>query len=294
MSALRRFFLARPTAVEELRHPIFAARGLRLFVKREDQLHPFVSGNKWRKLKHNLIAAEESGAKRLVTFGGAYSNHLVAVACAARALGFASLGILRGEEPRENRPLSLCREFGMELVPVTRARYRDKQELVEELGLRTGENYILPEGGSNELAARGCAEIAEELGEAFDHIATPVGTGGTLAGLAQGAGRFWPGTRVEGICVLKGGGFLAAEVARLAPGLANWKLHLDHHEGGYAKPSAALGRFIQDFTAKTGLPLEPVYSGRMMKGLAALAESDYFRPGAKILCLHTGGILPAG
>lgn len=279
--------------VEELVLPAFHRRGLRLLMLRGDLVHPVVSGNKLWKLKYNLLEAIQTKKKRLITFGGAYSNHLLAVACAAASLGFESLGIIRGEEPLDNPVLRQCQLFGMKFAQVTRAQYRRKYETLEQLGLSgttlvTSTDWVIPEGGSNELALQGCAEVVPSM--PLDHIFVPVGTGGTLAGLALAASRANRHARVEGVAVLKSAEFLLHEVKKLALGLKNWKLHLDFHHGGYAKSSPALLDYISEFARTTGILLDPIYTGKMMYALHSLVEDGYFAQGKVILAVHTGGL----
>jgi 1-aminocyclopropane-1-carboxylate deaminase len=256
---------------------------------RGDLVHPVISGNKLWKLKHNLLEAARLRKERLVTFGGAFSNHLLAVACAGASLGFQTLGIVRGEEQMDSLMLRQCQQFGMELLQVSREAYRDKPELVQRLNLDGENNYVLPEGGTNPLAVRGCAEVVPG-NFSWDHLFVPVGTGGTLAGFAAGARQVIPVATVEGIAVLKGGDFLRSTVEELAPGQQNWKLHLDFHGGGYARVDESLLTSMQRFSAQTGILLDPVYTGKMMRAIFELAARDYFTPGTSILCVHTGGL----
>jgi 1-aminocyclopropane-1-carboxylate deaminase len=275
--------------VQELFCRELQGRGLRLSMLRGDAVHPVVSGNKLWKLKDNLEEAARLGKHRLVTFGGAYSNHLLAVACAGKDEGFSTLGIVRGEEELDSALLQQCRQFGMELVQVSRNEYRDKAEALRRLQLPEEKDYFLPEGGTNALAMRGCAEALPTRVN-YDHIFVPVGTGGTLAGFALGASHAMPRAVVEGISVLKGAEFLRGTVEELVPALRNWKLHLDFHRGGYAKTDRELLSWMEKFTAETDVPLEPIYTGKMMRAVFDLAAKHYFRPGASILVVHTGGL----
>lgn len=275
--------------VQELFCRELEGRGLRLSVLRGDLVHPVVSGNKWWKLKYNLEEAARLGKHRLVTFGGAYSNHLLAVACAGKDQAFSMLGIVRGEETLDSAVLQQCRQFGMELLQISRNEYRDKAEALRRLKLPTEKDFLLPEGGTNVLAVRGCAEAVPSRVN-YDHIFVPVGTGGTLAGFALGASHAMPGAKVEGIAVLKGAECLRGTVEELVPALKNWKLHLDCHRGGYAKTDNELLAWMERFTAETGVPLEPIYTGKMMQAVFDLAAKHYFRPGASILVVHTGGL----
>ncbi|MFE2872532.1 1-aminocyclopropane-1-carboxylate deaminase/D-cysteine desulfhydrase [Embleya sp. NPDC059259] len=283
-----------PSPLHELRDPRLTALGLRLALKRDDLIHPEVPGNKWRKLKYNLTAAHEQGQRTLLTFGGAYSNHLRATAAAGHALGLATVGVVRGEELAGrplNPSLAFAVEHGMRLVFVDRATYRAKHtpQVLDRLLAVHGPAYLLPEGGSNEAAVRGCAELPAELGDDFDVVCVAVGTGGTLAGIAAGLP---PGRRAIGFAALKGG-FLAAEVAELqrrtrgAP-TDNWHVEHDFHHGGYARRGPELDTFLADFAARHDFAPEPIYVGKMLFGLFALAERGAFTPGTRLIAVITG------
>jgi 1-aminocyclopropane-1-carboxylate deaminase len=273
------------TPVQEVVDPRLAAADVRLLVKRDDLHHPEAPGNKWRKLKYNLAAARSLGHDTILTFGGAYSNHIRAVAAAGRSAGFRTVGVIRGEEHLPlNEVLRSAVDDGMILTYVDRAAYRRKDELFARFADRA---YVLPEGGTNALAVRGCAELVAELDVPFDYLCCPVGTGGTLAGLVTGlAGR----AHAVGFPVLKGAAFLHDTVRDLAPGLDNWSLALDYHFGGYARKSDELLAFLADFTAAHGIPLDHVYTGRMMYGICDQIRAGRFAPGTTIVAVHTGGV----
>lgn len=260
-------------------------RGFRFTVLRSDLLSP-LQGNKAWKLKHNLLRALENGGTRLVTFGGAYSNHLLAVATAAHQFGLRSLGIVRGEEPLENRILARCKGLGMEIRQVTRAAYRDKEACLRSLELPRAGDYVLPEGGTNELAVRGCAE-AVPASPQFDHIFLPTATGGTLAGFAAGAASRQPNALVHGNAVLKPAAFLNQVVERFAPRHSNWKIHSNYHHGGFAKSTAELNSFVAEFSISTGIEIEPVYSGKMFYALFDMVAKGAVS--GSVLAVHTGG-----
>ncbi|GAA4465541.1 pyridoxal-phosphate dependent enzyme [Nibrella saemangeumensis] len=271
---------------------------IRLYLKRDDLLHPQVSGNKWRKLKYNLIAARQQQHDTLLTFGGAYSNHLFATAAAGQLAGFSTIGIVRGEDHRErdSPTLAFARSCGMHLHFVSRADYRrkDLSEFITQLASQFGRFYCLPEGGSNHLAVQGVAEVISEieqqLGRVPDYVCCPVGTGGTLAGLAAGASE---PTQVLGFSALKGGGFLTDDVQKLlnAADLAKpFRLLTDYHFGGYAKTTPELIAFILDFEQQTGVLIEQVYTGKMLYGILDLARRGYFPDGATVVAIHTGGL----
>ncbi|RYC70454.1 1-aminocyclopropane-1-carboxylate deaminase/D-cysteine desulfhydrase [Spirosoma sordidisoli] len=285
--------LAHPWAGSGLDEPV---NTIQMYLKRDDLLHPQVSGNKWRKLKYNLLAAREQGHDTLLTFGGAYSNHLYATAAAGRAFGFRTVGIVRGDElasqPR-NPTLSFCESCGMQLHFVSRAAYRDKDKPAwqAELISQFGSCYILPEGGSNELAQQGVTEIIPEiqaqLGRDPDFVVCPVGTGSTWAGLVAAAPLQ---TRVLGIGVLMGAARLPTVQAAVKARPAAADAVLDYALGGYAKTTPLLLDFIQAFESSTGVPIEPVYTAKMLYALSDLVKSGYFPDDATVVALHTGGL----
>lgn len=271
--------------------PLFAEQGVRVYIKRDDLLHAFVSGNKWRKLKYNLLEAERSGFTRLLTFGGAYSNHIAAVAAAGQANGFDSIGIIRGEELTENsnQTLIYASQCGMKLQFVSREAYRNKLKLTANFG---ADCYVIPEGGSNALAIKGVEEVMGEiqaqLNEPFDYLCTAFGTGGTASGLISAA----TDTKVLIFPALK---INSAEVLQHVEAfveLQGKKIEVvtDYHFGGYGKETDELTRFIDDFEQKMRIPLEQVYTGKMMYGLVDLIRKGYFRRGDVIVALHTGGL----
>ncbi|MGH4035446.1 1-aminocyclopropane-1-carboxylate deaminase/D-cysteine desulfhydrase [Actinomycetota bacterium Odt1-20B] len=285
-----------PSPLREARDERFARHGVRLLLKRDDLIHEALPGNKYRKLALNLEAAADAGHRTLLTFGGAYSNHLRATAAAGRLLGFATVGVVRGDELAArplNPSLSQCAADGMRLHFVDRSTYRRKGE-PETLAslLRAADApdaYVIPEGGSNSLAVRGCTALGAELRAHTDVAAVACGTGGTLAGLAAGLG---PGRRALGIPVLKGG-FLGPEIAALqrqAFGAAttNWTLDERFHCGGYARTSPELTAFAQDFEDRHGLPVEPLYVAKLLHGLTALSEEGAFPPGTTVTAVITG------
>lgn len=259
--------------------------GVEVWMKRDDMLHPFISGNKWRKLTHVLAAAKAQQCTHLVSFGGAYSNHLVALACAGAKYGFTTTAFVRGETVH-NHMLNLCLLYGMNLQFVTREAYRNKQALYETFAGTHPGTFFIDEGGRGELAALGCEDIVHEQ-HGFSHVVCACGTGTTLAGIARAAAQ--QQIIAEGFCVLKGEGTLDDEVAALAG--YRVKTHHQFHEGGYAKTSPELLQFIQSFTRQTGVLLDQVYTGKMMYGLSRQIASGYYPKGSKIMAVHTGGLL---
>jgi 1-aminocyclopropane-1-carboxylate deaminase len=272
-----------------------ARYGVRLLLKRDDLIHPELVGNKYRKLRLNLDAAAAAGHRTLLTFGGAYSNHLRAVAAAGRLCGFRTVGVVRGHE-LAGRPLnaSLARAAadGMRLDFVDRAAYRRKAEpeVLAALLERHGPAYVLPEGGSNALAALGCADLGREIGGAADVVAVACGTGGTLAGLAAGL----PGdAEAVGFAVLRGGAFLAGDVARLQEAAfggprGRWRIEDRFHHGGYARTTPELDAFADAFAARHGLAVDRVYVAKMLHGVTALAREGAFAPGTRVAAVVTG------
>lgn len=270
--------------------PMLREKGVSLFLRREDLLFPQLSGNKYRKLKYNLEEARRLGHRRLLTFGGAYSNHIHATAAAGPLYGFETVGLIRGEE-LAGRPLNPtledARMAGMELVFLSRAAYARRAEAEFQAACleRYGPAYLLPEGGTNDLAVRGCAEILQPEDEQYDLICCPVGTGGTLAGLVRGAA---PHQQVLGYPALKAEG-LKAQLASLIPG-DRWALSGHSHFGGYGRVTAGLVAFINDFREQTGIALDPVYTGKMMHAILGEVGSGRIAPGSTVLAIHTGGL----
>jgi 1-aminocyclopropane-1-carboxylate deaminase len=272
--------------IQKIELPIFTKHGVEVYMKREDMLHPFISGNKWRKLKYVLLDAQEKGFSRLVSFGGAYSNHLVALACAGAMYGFQTEAFVRGEEVN-NHMLGLCKTYGMKLHFVAREAYKDKDQLATRN--LSDDCYVINEGGKGMLAAKGCAEILKGI-EGFSHVVCAVGTGTTLAGLINGTNG--KQTRVDGICVLKGAETIDKDVKELlVDDHQNWTVHHRFHQGGYAKTNEALMLYIQSFAAQTGILLDQVYTGKMLMAVEHLVMERYFKKGDKLILIHTGGLL---
>jgi len=279
-----------PTPVIEIHDPVFIRAEIRVFLKREDLNHNFVSGNKWWKLKYNLEKVVQHPSRTLLTFGGAYSNHLYAAAAACHELGLKSIGVVRGEvHPILNDTLQFVTGKGMHLHYISREAYRHKTEadFIGDLTKEFGSFVLVPEGGSNEEAIKGVAEFAATLDQAFDYCCCPVGTGGTLAGLARG---YNASKTILGFCVLKGAYGMQTEIQRWVPDKSHWQLVTDYHFGGYAKFTPELLQFIAQFKAQHNIPLEFVYTGKMMAGVIDLAQKDFFKKGSTVLAIHTGGL----
>lgn len=264
---------------------------IHLDLKRLDLIHPHISGNKFYKLKYNLQHAKQLGQDTLITFGGAFSNHIAATAYAAHYFGFNSIGIIRGEEladQRLNHTLATASQFGMQLEFINRQDYRNKEQpdFLAELQSRFPNAYIIPEGGTNSLAIQGCKEIlSEQDRQNYDVICCAVGTGGTITGLIESS-HF--NQNILGFSALKGD-FLTHDVAHLTA-KNNWKIIDEYCCGGYAKTSAQLIEFIQFFEKQYQIPLEPIYTGKMLFGIFDLIEKAYFPPHTRILAIHSGGL----
>ncbi|WP_276364063.1 pyridoxal-phosphate dependent enzyme [Daejeonella sp. H1SJ63] len=274
--------------VEEISSPLLTEKQIELFVKRDDMIHPFISGNKWRKLKYILKEATEKDQKHLVTFGGAYSNHLLATACAAAKFGFKSSGIVRGEEV-SNQTLMLCSLFGMELIFTDRESYRHKEELFEKYFRQDPAAFFINEGGAGAAAVKGCSELTDELTYVYDHIFCAAGTGTTAAGILHGIERNELPTRMNVVPVLKGTDYLKDEIKSFS-GSEEFNFYAEYHFGGYAKTEPALINFIKTFCSSTGILIEPVYTGKMFYAIYDLISKNQLKPGSKVLAVHTGGL----
>ncbi|RZK20371.1 MAG: pyridoxal-phosphate dependent enzyme [Pedobacter sp.] len=261
-----------------------------LFVKRDDLIDPYISGNKWRKLKLILEKAKLENKKHLVTFGGAYSNHLVATAAAAARFHLKSTAFVRGEQVK-NEMLLLCSLFGMELIFVDRDSYKNKPQLFEDHFGNDRNVYFIDEGGASKEAVDGCTEIINELSETYDHIFVAAGTGTTAAGLLKAIQAKNLPTKLHVIPVLKGGDFIKTEIAKYTSITEHLILHTEFHFGGYAKTTPELIQFIKTFTAKTGLLLDPVYTAKMFFAIFDLQHKNKISFTDKILAIHTGGLL---
>lgn len=288
---------SRLSLIQEVKNAFFTRNSVRLFIKRDDLLHIRISGNKWRKLKYNLLDAQQQKHTRLLTFGGAFSNHISAVAAAGEKYGFQTIGIIRGEEILPLNPtLLFANKCGMKLHFIDRTTFRNKNqpEFRYQLKKQFGNFYLIPEGGTNCLALKGCREIIEEVKNQNidpDFYCVPCGTGGTITGIISGLNNE---KKVLGFSALKGD-FLKKEVADLlqncdGKAYSNWQISTDYHFGGYAKYKPELVDFINDFYEETGIPLDPIYTGKMMFGVYDLIRKGYFEKESSILAIHTGGL----
>ncbi|QNM84483.1 1-aminocyclopropane-1-carboxylate deaminase/D-cysteine desulfhydrase [Polaribacter pectinis] len=290
------FTLKADSPNQQIHLPILEEKKVALFIKREDLIHPFVSGNKFRKLKYNLAEAKKLKKKSILTFGGAYSNHIAATAVAGKLAGLKTFGVIRGDELgtnlaetlKENATLREAHENGMKFNFVSREIYRQKNSFgfTEKMKNKWGDFYLIPEGGTNGLAVEGCQEILTEEDADFNYICSSVGTGGTIAGIIKSKGKR---QKVIGFPSLKGG-FLSEEIRKYTINNKNWSLQKDYHFGGYAKYNDELIRFINWFSEETNIQLDPIYTGKMLFGILDLIEKDTFPDGTKILAIHTGGL----
>ncbi len=267
-----------------------------LFIKREDELHPFISGNKYRKLKYNLVEAYNRQQHTLLTFGGAFSNHIAATAAAGFEHNFKTIGVIRGDELatnfdeviKINPTLKFASEHNMQFHFVSRSEYRNKsnQEFIANLKEKFGDFYLVPEGGTNNFAVKGCEEILSDSDEQYHIICCAIGTGGTISGLINSSKKH---QKIIGFPALKGD-FLQNEIEKYVLRNNNWSLNTRYHFGGYAKISEELITFINKFKSETQIPLDPIYTGKMVFGIVDLIKKDYFKKGTKILAIHTGGL----
>jgi len=264
---------------------------IELWIKRDDLLHPVISGNKWRKLKYILNHALTLGSDTLISMGGAYSNHLHALAYTGQALDLKTIGLIRGEQPQGLTPtLTDMQNWGMSLKFVSRSAYRQLRQYKnwQDLPDIQPKHYWLPEGGAQSLALQGIAELVDEIDMAYDHLCVACGTGTTLAGIVKAVP---DPVSITGFAVFKNAGFLTADVATLLDKhYENWQLNTDYHFGGFAHTNPALMAFIDRFQTETQIPLEPVYTGKMLYGLYDLIKKGYFQPHQRIIAVHTGGL----
>ena len=287
-----------PTRLDQIYYDFIENREIELFVKRDDLIHPVISGNKWRKLKYNIEKFKQGNYDKLLTFGGAYSNHIAATARAGKELGIPTIGIIRGDELNKdsNPTLKQAAEDGMELIFTRREEYelRDEKYYYEELRRRHGNVWIVPEGGANYYGVLGCQEIVKEIDIEFDYIVTACGTGTTAAGLLLS------GAKVIAISVLKGGDFLKENIRNLLLQflneegaddlMQNLELRTEYHFGGYAKYNEELMDAIVAFEIDNNIMLDQVYTGKMKYGLYDMIRKNHFPKGSKIIMLHTGGL----
>ncbi|MEO8398357.1 MAG: pyridoxal-phosphate dependent enzyme [Ignavibacteriaceae bacterium] len=282
------------TPLQKIEDELLYKKGINLFIKREDLIHPEINGNKWHKLKYNFMEAKKKKLKKLLTFGGAYSNHIYSTAAAGNLFELETIGIIRGEENLPLNPtLKFALEKGMTLQYIDRNSYRNKyyENFILKLKEKFGDFYFLPEGGTNSLAVKGCAEIINRIEIPFNYICVPCGTGGTLAGLISGLnGKNF----ALGFSALKNK-YINNEVEKFlldfsGKKFTNWRINFDYHFGAYAKFDLKLKNFLIDFYKNHKIKLEPIYTGKMMFGIYDLVEKDFFKKEETIIAVHTGGL----
>lgn len=285
---------AEPIELQHLTHSLLEEKGIKLAVLRLDQVHPEVSGNKFFKLKYNLEEAKKQGKRTILTFGGAFSNHIYATASAAKLAGFLSIGIIRGEDADSSNPtLAHAKEMGMLLHFIDRESYRKKNspEFLGVLKAQFGDFYLIPEGGTNEFAIQGTKEILGDKAYDFTHICVCLGTGGTFAGLASSLKGH---QKLLGFSALKGE-FIKRDIANLLESnqinpAGSFEIRTDYHFGGYGKHKPELIEFMRWFYEEFEIPFDPIYTGKMMFGTWDLIGKDHFSVGSKILIIHSGGL----
>ncbi|SRR5258706_1549984 len=274
----------------EVHDSLLKESGLKLFVKRDDLIHASISGNKWRKLRYNIQEMKRQEKNLMLTFGGAYSNHILATAAAGSKLGFKTIGIIRGEEPHERNPvLKAAENFGMELHFVSREEYREKETkgFINKLENTFGDFYLVPEGGANELGVKGCTEITREIKMDYTHLCCCCGTGTTLAGIALSLPA---GKKALGFCIHKGDELVQKSINQWTSNADNFILVKDYHFGGFAKSTGQLQKFANEFFMETNIPVEPVYTAKMFFGIFDLVKKNFFQRGSVLVAIHTGGI----
>jgi 1-aminocyclopropane-1-carboxylate deaminase len=281
-----------PSPVQCVQHPIFEKKGISFYIKRDDLIHPEISGNKWRKLKNNLAEAKANGIDTILTFGGAFSNHIAATAATGNREGINTIGIIAGEESsKENPTLKLAETNGMKLHFVSREEYKQKHtdEYRQKLRAQYGNVYIVPEGGANALGSKGCEEIVQEIDVHFDYICCDIGTATTFSGIVNSINE---DQYAVGFSVLKGEDKLSDVVREFTNSdeSMNWHITFDYHFGGFAKRSKELEEFIKGFRQETGVPLDPIYTGKMAYGILDLAKNNFFTKGSTVVMVHTGGL----
>lgn len=277
--------------IQTLNDTLFADSGITVDALRLDLIHPQVSGNKWFKLKYPLISALSTGKKGMLSFGGAYSNHLVAMAFACRENGLESMAIIRGDDPQMSNPsLQQMREYGMKLVFVPREAYRHKEKLTGQYLEKNPEYYYVPEGGQSEDGIKGASEILQPGHNEYTDIICAVGTGTTIAGIVNASAT---PQKITGICSLKIPdksenallNFIKTNTVR-----NNFRLLSDYHFGGYARKNDLLITFMNELYLKENIPTDFVYTGKLFFAVYDLARKKYFAEGSKVLIIHSGGL----
>ncbi len=294
-----------PSPITQIHPPGLIDRSIELFIKRDELIHPVIQGNKWRKLKYNLIEARQQHHHTLLSFGGAYSNHLHALAKAGQLLNFKTIGIIRGEAPQPLNPcLQDMQNWGMHLSFIQRKDYRQKTsaDFIKNLKRQFGSFYLIPEGGNNTAGKKGCAELLDELSADYDYICCEVGSATLFSALIQHNKK--PQTQLLGFAVMKNPQLdqqiknSLSQILINTPGnvygnaycKTDWRIIHNYHFNGFAKTTPQLDAFIRHFKDQFNIQLEPVYSAKMLYGIMDLIEQDYFSHATRILAIHGGGL----
>ena len=283
-----------PSPITQVHSPLIEQQQVELFIKRDELIHPDIQGNKWRKLKYNLIQAIEEKHHTILSFGGAYSNHLHALAAAGSLCNLKTIGIIRGEAPSPLNPcLQDMQNSGMQLDFITRRQYREKTgaDFLTSLRQQFGNFYLIPEGGNNAAGKQGCAEILDELNAPYDVICCEIGSGTMFSALIEN--NPFPNTEFIGFSVMKNPQLQADITAQLGEKIfdnTQWHINHDYHFGGFAKSSPELFQFIKQFKAQHHIQLEPVYSGKMLYGIMQMIAQGNFVKGSRICAIHGGGL----
>ena len=283
-----------PSPITEIKNSLLTKKNIQLYIKRDELIHPVIQGNKWRKLKYNITQSQQNGTLPLLSFGGAYSNHLHALAAIGKALNIQTIGIIRGHAPKRLTPcLQDMLDWGMQLQFISRLEYKQKkhQYFIQQLKQQLGEFYLIPEGGNNTAGKKGCAELLNELETHYDTICCEVGSGTMLSALIEHNTK--PDTHFLGFAVMKNPQLnqdIINNLSKAKKNSSNWSINHDYHFGGFAKTSAELNQFIRDIKQQYKIQLEPVYSGKMLWGIYDLIKKNHFKSGSKILAIHGGGL----
>ncbi|CAG5076957.1 1-aminocyclopropane-1-carboxylate deaminase/D-cysteine desulfhydrase [Parvicella tangerina] len=282
-----------PSPLERLPEKLGKPFDVELWIKRDDLIHPVISGNKYRKLKYNLLEVNKNNFNHVLTFGGAHSNHIASTAYLCKQFDLKCTGIIRGEEAKQISPtLKASLEAGMDCQYVSRSEYRNKNTptYLEALQTKYPSAYIIPEGGANELGIKGCEEIVTECKDLtdFDFITVDCGTGATLAGMVR---QLQPHQKAIGVQVLKGQDFISNEVEDFSPNYSDkFEIWTAYHFGGYAKFQPELIQFMRWFYDQTSIKLDPIYTGKQFYAVFDQLKNGFFPKGSRIILTHTGGL----
>ncbi len=284
------------TPLQPLTKAIFQHKNIQVWLKRDDLNHPLIQGNKLHKLKYNLQKAKQLNCDTLISFGGAYSNHIAALSIAGKEQGFRTLAYIRGDELKNtpekwSHTLKEAHKYGMEFVFLTRQDYRKKNSdsFLKNLSQQQPNAYIIPEGGTNSLAVKGFKETINHLDiqcPEWTHLFTAVGTGGTLSGLSKYANEK---QKIQGVATLKNAGYLEEDIGKLTP-KKNWQLLTEYHGGGYAKNNPQILDIQTWFEQNFNVLLDPIYTNKMVFGFMEELRKDNIAENAKVILYHSGGL----